>query len=72
MYCHWIENGLRVQQFIDIVPLKSTAESIYSASVGALKLKNTLMINGLEFDGATLFSGKTLVFRPWPEHQCFN
>ena len=32
IFCHRVENGLPVEHFIDIVPLKSTdAENIYTA-----------------------------------------
>ncbi len=60
-YCRWIENGLPVEHFIDIVPLKGTdTESIYSALVSTLKQKNiqSSSMNGMGFDGAVLFSGK--------------
>ena len=31
IFCRWVENGLPVEHFIDIVPLKSTeAESIFT------------------------------------------
>ncbi len=42
IHCRWIENGLPVEHFIDIVPLKGTnAESIYSALVSTLKQKTS-------------------------------
>ena len=40
IFCRWVENGLPVEHFVDIVPLKSTdAESIFAALIDCLKQK---------------------------------
>ena len=61
IFCRWVENGLPVEHFIDIVPLKSTdAETIYTALVDCLKQKSIKLASmvGMGFDGAAPFSGK--------------
>ena len=41
VYCHWVENGLPVERFLEIIHLpKGNAETIYSAIVDCLKQKN--------------------------------
>lgn len=61
IFCRWVENGLPVEHFMDIVPLKSTdAESIYTVLVECWKQKGIKLasIVGMGFDGAAPFSGK--------------
>ena len=59
IFCRWVENGLPVEDFIDIVALKSTdAGTIYVALVECLKQKgHYISFNGWH-DGAASFSGK--------------
>ena len=61
IYCHWEENGVAEEQFLDIVHLKKAdAESIYDSLVQCLKEKSLQVsaIVGMGFDGAATFSGK--------------
>ena len=59
--CRWVENGLPVEHFIEIIPLKKAdAQTIYATQVDCLKVKR-VQINkliGMGFDGAVTFSGK--------------
>ena len=67
IFCRWVENGLPVEHFIDIVPLKSTdAESIFTALIECLKQKGIKLapLVGMGFDGAHPFLGSTLVYKP--------
>ena len=61
IYCCWVEAGVPVEHFLDIVPLKKTdAFSIYTALVDCLKAKHVQLsrIVGMGFDGAATFSGR--------------
>ena len=61
IFCRWVENGLPVEHFIAIVPLKSTdAGSIITALIECLKQKSIKLapVVGMGFDGAAPFSGK--------------
>ena len=60
IFCRWIEDGVPVEHFIEIVPMKKAdAESIHSALVECLKGKSIQLsrIIGMGFDGASTFSG---------------
>ena len=61
VYCRWVENGVPVEHFMEICPLKKTdAQSIYSVLLDWLKKKD-LQCNklvGMSFDGAATFAGK--------------
>ena len=61
--CRWVENGVPVEHFMEIFPLKKTnAQSIYSMLLDWLKKKD-LQCNkliGMGFDGAATFAGKKL------------
>ena len=59
--CRWVENGLPVEHFIDILPIKkANAETITGALIACLKNKQIPLIRmiGMGFDGAAAFSGK--------------
>ena len=61
IYCRWVENGLPVEHFIDIVPLRATdADSIFTAILECLKQKSIKLapLVGMGFDEAAAFSGK--------------
>lgn len=61
IFCRWVENGLPIEHFIDIVAFKSTdAGTIYAALVECLKQKGITLASmvGMGFDGAAPFSGK--------------
>ncbi|XP_065892412.1 zinc finger MYM-type protein 1-like [Dysidea avara] len=61
VFCRWEENGVPVECFLEIIPLKKAdAKSIYLAIVKCLKEKNLQVSNivGMGFDGASTFSGK--------------
>ena len=61
IYSRWVEDGVPVEHFLGILPLKKTnAETIYSAIVSCLREKNIQLskLVGMGFDGATTFSGK--------------
>ena len=61
IFCRWEENGVAVESFLEIIPLKRTnAETIYTAITNCLKSKGLQVSNiiGLGFDGAATFSGK--------------
>ena len=60
VFCRWEEDGVPVECFLDIIPLKKAdAETIYSTLIECLKRKNLQVgrIVGLGFDGAATFSG---------------
>ena len=61
VYCRWVENGVPVEHFMEILPLKKmNAQSIYSVLLDWLKKKD-LQCNkliGMGFDGAATFAGK--------------
>ena len=59
--CHWVENDLPVEHFIEIIPLKKAdAQTIYATLVDCLKVKGVQIskLIGMGFDGAATFSGK--------------
>ena len=59
--CRWVENGLPVEHFIEIIPLKKAdAQTIYVTQVDCLKVKGVQIskLIGMGFDGAATFSGK--------------
>ena len=59
--CRWVENGLPVEHFIEIIPLKKEdAQTIYKTLVDCLKVKGVQIskLIGMGFDGAATFSGK--------------
>ena len=59
--CRWVENGLPVEHFIEIIPLKKAdAQTIYETLVDCLKVKGVQIskLIGMGFDGAATFSGK--------------
>ena len=59
--CRWVENGLPVEHFIEIIPLKKAdAQTIYATLVDYLKVKGVQIskLIGMGFDGAATFSGK--------------
>lgn len=61
IFCRWVEDGIPVEHFIDIVPLKKAdAQTIYSTLVECLKAKSIQLTKlvGMGFDGAATFSGK--------------
>lgn len=61
VFCRWEEDGVPVECFLEIIPLKrANAETIYSSLMECLKDKNLQVgrIVGLGFDGAATFSGK--------------
>jgi hypothetical protein len=60
VFCCWEEDGVPVEYFLEIIPLKKAAETIYSTLIECLK-KNNLKVGrivGLGFDGAATFSGQ--------------
>ena len=60
IFCHWIEDGLPVEHFLEVVPLKSVdVKTIYSTLVEFLKEKIIQISKfiGMGFDGAATFSG---------------
>ena len=60
IFCRWTEDGVPVEHFIEIVPMKrANAESIHSALVECLREKSMPLnkIIGMGFDGAATFSG---------------
>ena len=69
--CHWVENGVSEEHFIEILPLtKANAESIYSALVECSREKNIQLgrLRGMRFDGASTYPGdKTGVQRSLKE-----
>jgi hypothetical protein len=61
IYCRWEENGLPVEHFMEILPLKRCdAEFIYSTLIEWLKKKSIQCrkMVGMGFDGASTFAGK--------------
>ena len=61
MFCCWEEDGVPVERFLEIIPLKrADAETIYSTIIECLKKKNLQVgrIVGMGFDGASAFSGQ--------------
>ena len=57
----WAENGLPVEHFIEIIPLKKAdAQTIYATLVDCLKVKGVQIskLIGMGFDGAATFSRK--------------
>ena len=61
VYCRWVENGVPVEHFMEILPQKKTnAQSIYSVLLDWLKEKDLQCskLIGMGFDGAATFAGK--------------
>ena len=61
VYCRWVEIGVPVEHFMEILPLKKTnAQSIYSVLLDWLKKKDLQCskLIGMGFDGAATFAGK--------------
>ena len=61
IYYRWVENGLPVEHFLDILPFKrANAETITGALIACLKNKQITLTRliGMGFDGAVTFSGK--------------
>ena len=61
VFCRWVEDGLPVEHFIEIVSLKKAdAKTIYEALVECLKKKSIQLsrLIGMGFDGTATFSGK--------------
>ena len=61
IYCRWVENGLPVEHFLDIIPLtKADAKTIYTTLVDVLRAKDIPLskLVGMGFDGAATFSRK--------------
>lgn len=66
VFCHWEEEGLPVEHFLEIVHLQNAdAESIYSALIECLKQKNLKVGNivGMGFDSYTHSQKGKLVFK---------
>ena len=66
VFCRWEEDGVPVECFLEIVPLKKAdAETIYSILIECLKRKNLQVgrIVRLEFDGAATFLDEGPAFR---------
>ena len=64
VYCRWVENGVSVEHFMEILPLKKTnAQSIYSVLLDWLKKKDLQCskLVGMGFDGAATFAGRNWV-----------
>ena len=60
VYCRWVEDGLPVEHFWEIIHLpKGDAVTLYSAVIDCLKQKNLQVkkIVGMGFDGANTVSG---------------
>ena len=76
--CLWVENGLPVEHFIEIIPLKkAVSQTIYATLVDCLKVKGVQIskLIGMGFDGAATFSGKhkgvqTLLKSNSPHYLC--
>ena len=61
IYCRWVEEGVPVEHFLEIVPLKKAdALSIYTSIIGCLTKKMVPLgkLIGMGFDGTAAFSGK--------------
>ena len=61
IYCRWVEDGLPVEHFLDIIPLmKADAKTIYTTLVDVLRVKDIPLskLVGMGFDGAATLSGK--------------
>ena len=57
--CRWVEDGLPVEHFIEMVPLKrADANTIYETLIECLKKKGVMISNMIRmgFDGAPTFS----------------
>ena len=66
--CRWVENGLPVEHFIEIIPLKKAdARTIYKTLVNCLKVKGVQIskLIGMSFDEAATFQGKTMDYKPF-------
>ena len=63
VYCRWVENGVQVEHFMEILPLKKmNAQSIFSVLLDWLKKKDLQCskLIGMGFDGDATFSGMKL------------
>ena len=61
IYCRWVEDGLPVEHFLDIIPqMKADAKTIYTTLVDILRVKDIPLskLVGMGFDGAATLSGK--------------
>ena len=61
VYCRRVKNGVPVEHFMEILPLKKTdAKSIYSVLLDWIKNSNMQLskLVGMGFDGAAAFAGK--------------
>ena len=60
VYCRWLEDGVPVEHFLEILPLKRIdAETIYSVIISCQRENIQLRkLVGMGFDGAATFSGK--------------
>ena len=68
VFCHWEEGGIPNECFLDIGPLKTAdAERICSALLTCLRDNNLQVgkIVGIEFDGASTFSGSKTGVQAW-------
>ena len=46
IYCHWVEDGVPVEHFLEILPLKRTdADTIYSAIVSCLRERTSSSVS---------------------------
>ncbi len=64
VYCRWVENGVPVEHFMEILPLKKTnAHSIYSMLLDWLKKKDLQCskLIGMGFDGGQHTLGRNWV-----------
>jgi len=65
---HWVENGLPVEHFTELVPLrKADASTIYETLTDCMKKRGLVIGNmiGMRFDGAaTFFLVGTMEFKP--------
>ena len=61
VYCRWVENGVTLEHFMEILPLKKmNAQLIYSELLDWLKKKDLQCskLICMDFDGAATFAGK--------------
>jgi len=56
----WVENGLSVEHFIELVPLRKADATIYETLTDYMKKKGLMISNmiGRGFGGATAFSAR--------------
>ena len=71
VFCRWVEDGLPVEHFVEIVSLKKadakTIKTIYETLVECLKKKNIQhsRLIGMGFDGAATFLESIKEFRAY-------